>query len=142
MSQDWDFFFRTVADTTVGGVRSAAIFADLALRDRPPETVRPVVVRVAVPMRSPRPDGLGDESEADALYAIEDDLFRTLARGARAFADWHLDAAGRLADNLSEYLREERPLLLGRPQLDDLAAAAGQFEADLAALEARVRRLG
>ncbi len=84
MSQDWDFFFRTVADTTVGGVRSAAIFADLALRDRPPETVRPVVVRVAVPMRSPRPDGLGDESEADALYAIEDDLFRTLARGARA----------------------------------------------------------
>lgn len=84
MSQDWDFFYRSVADTTVGGMRSAAVFTDLALRERFPEPARPFVARVAVSMHSPRPDGLGDEAEAEALYAIEDDLFRTLARGARA----------------------------------------------------------
>ncbi len=82
------------------------------------------------------------DAEEDLSRLVGDIAAHRLAHGARAFADWHRDAAGRLGDNLAEYLREERPLLVGRRQLDDLAASARQFEADLSALESRVRRLG
>jgi hypothetical protein len=84
MPQDWDFFFRSVENTEVGGVRTASVFSDLALRDRAPEQARPWLLRVAIPMHRAHADGLSDESEAEALYAIEDDLFSHLARTARA----------------------------------------------------------
>lgn len=83
MPQDWDFFFRTVDNPVQGGVRAASILTDLALRDRAPDPARSWAVTVAVPLRCPHLDGLSDQAESDALYAIEDDLFTRLTTDLR-----------------------------------------------------------
>jgi hypothetical protein len=118
MSQDWDFFFRTVEATRPGpgglGVCAAALFVDLALREHGPEPARPWLVQVEVAMQSPRADGLGDEGESTALYALEDDLFSALARSAQARYVGRVTSEGRRVhfyyapsdENLSEIVAE------------------------------------
>ncbi len=69
--EDWEFFFRV--EPTGAGL----YFVDLGLRDRV-EPRRPWLVEVRYPLQNPRSDGLADESEANSLDAVEDELFGAL----------------------------------------------------------------
>lgn len=75
MAEDWDFYVAPVDD------HMASIFVDLSLIDSAPEASRTRLLRVAVPLKSPRDDGLSDDDETDALYEVEDALFSAVARG-------------------------------------------------------------
>ena len=61
-----------------------------------------------------------------------------LARGAAA---WHADAAQRIAGSLVEYAAEEKPLLVKRAELEEIAAALAQLRDGLERLEKRIERL-
>src|SRR5262245_21095072 len=78
MSADWEFYICPVDD------RPALVFVDLGLCDEVPDPERPWLLRVTVKMLIVRDDGLGDQEETEALYAIEDGLFEALARGLGA----------------------------------------------------------
>ncbi|HMX15639.1 MAG TPA: hypothetical protein PKD29_02240 [Rhodocyclaceae bacterium] len=81
------------------------------------------------------------DAEEDLSRLVGDIAAHRLVGGARAFAGWQKGSAERLGANVSEYLREEQPLLVGRRQLDDLADGIREFERSLADLEGRVRKL-
>jgi hypothetical protein len=85
--EDWEFFFR------VEPSGSALYFVDLGLRDRV-EPRRPWLVEVRYPLRTPRSDGLADESEGQALDALEDELFGALTGSLRARYVARITAAG------------------------------------------------
>jgi uncharacterized protein (TIGR01619 family) len=78
MNEDWDFYLSTVDD------HPASVFVDLKQIETAPDESRPWLLRVSVPMKSPRDDGLTDREEADLLDAIEDELFAAVARILRA----------------------------------------------------------
>jgi hypothetical protein len=73
MAEDWDIYICPIDD------HLTSVFVDLALHDEAPQAHRPWLLRVAVSLRDPGPDGLGVPDEVDALYAIEDDLFQQVA---------------------------------------------------------------
>lgn len=85
--EDWQFFFR------VEPSGSALYFVDLALRDRV-EPRRPWLVEVRYPLRTPRSDGLADESEGQALDALEDELFGALTGSLHARYVARITSAG------------------------------------------------
>ena len=60
---------------------------------------------------------------------------------ARDAADWHADAARRIAGSLVEYAVEERRLLVKRAALDEIAAAQARLRDGLERLEKRIERL-
>lgn len=78
----------------------------------------------------------------EALARVIGDIaaHRTVS-GLRDVARWHLDTARNLTENVTEYLSEEQPLVLGRPQFDPFAAQLAALRDDLARLEKRVSRL-
>lgn len=78
MAEDWDFYLSPVDDCP------ASIFVDLKQIETAPDASRPWLLRVTVPMKTPRDDGLTDSDEADVLDAIEDELFSAVARTLRA----------------------------------------------------------
>ncbi|RPI90708.1 MAG: DUF695 domain-containing protein [Planctomycetaceae bacterium] len=78
MAEDWDFYVAPVDD------HLASIFVDLSLVESAPEATRTRLLRVAVPLKAPRDDGLSDDDETDALYEVEDALFASVARGLGA----------------------------------------------------------
>jgi len=104
-------------------------------------------------LRGARIDGRADFAEAlgEVLrhldWDVEEDLSRLvgdiaahrLAGAGRAFAAAGADSARRLADNLDEFFRYERPPGIGRAEAAAFAGAVALLRADANALE---RRLG
>jgi hypothetical protein len=75
VSDSWEFYLCRVEG------RPASIAFDLGLRRSAPQVDRPWLLCVQALLRSPRPDGLPDGTEAQALNALEDRLQeRLLAR--------------------------------------------------------------
>ena len=66
MSESWEFYECVIDD------ERAFVALDLAFHDEGPDPVRPVSVRVTVPLLSPREDGLPSSEERPRLDAIED----------------------------------------------------------------------
>ena len=64
--QDFDVYFSQIED------RPASFVIDLAARKHAPVATHPVRLMIRVPMLRPRPDGLRDRSEMDALGQLED----------------------------------------------------------------------
>ncbi len=56
-------------------------------------------------------------------------------------ADWHMQTARKVVENLSEYLSEEQPVLVRRHALEDLASDSAALRDDLARLEKRLQKL-
>ncbi|OIR03539.1 hypothetical protein GALL_143980 [mine drainage metagenome] len=57
-----------------------------------------------------------------------------------AFAAWQVQATRNLAENVAEYLTEEKPMLARAADAADFARAVGRLEEDLAGLERRLMR--
>lgn len=66
MAPKWNFYFYRVNDAL------ASIYLDLELVANAPVGSQPWLLWVWVDMRSPRPDGLSSEEEAETLWAIEE----------------------------------------------------------------------
>ena len=63
---DFDFYMTMIDD------KPASIVVDLAAGSAAPVESHPVLLGIRIPMRQPRPDGLRDGAELDALADIED----------------------------------------------------------------------
>lgn len=87
MSDSWEFYLCRVEG------RPASIALDLGLRRAAPQAKRPWLLCVQALLRSPRPDGLPDGTEAQALNALEDRLQERLLARCDAVE------AGRLSTN-------------------------------------------
>ncbi|HTJ43775.1 MAG TPA: DUF695 domain-containing protein [Kofleriaceae bacterium] len=70
---DFDFYMTMIDD------KPASIVVDLAAGPAAPVETHPVLLGIRVPMRNPRPDGLRDGDELDALAEIEDRFSDKLA---------------------------------------------------------------
>lgn len=80
--------------------------------------------------------------EEDLARVVGDIAAHRLVGGATAFAAWQRDKLTALAENLGEYLTEERPAIVRRPASADFAATVTATQADVERLEQRLRRLG
>jgi len=76
--QDFDLYLVDVDD------RPATVVVDLAARAHAPVASHPLRLDVRVAMRTPRPDGLRDASELDALGDLESRLAAGLGRAVDA----------------------------------------------------------
>jgi ubiquinone biosynthesis protein UbiJ len=81
------------------------------------------------------------DAEEDIAKFAGDAAAHRLVAMAKEAAAWHADAARRLAEGLIEYVTEERPLLVKRGELDEIAAANARLRDGLERLEKRVDRL-
>ncbi len=81
------------------------------------------------------------DGEEALARLIGDIAAHRAVNGLRDVARWHLDTARNLTENVAEYLTEEQPLLLGRPQFDPFAEQMAALRDDLARLDKRVGRL-
>jgi ubiquinone biosynthesis accessory factor UbiJ len=79
--------------------------------------------------------------EEDLSHLLGDVAAHRLAQAGRAFAAWHVDAAGRLAAAFADYVVEEQRLLVRRAEHADLASAVARLRDALERLEKRVLRL-
>ena len=66
---------------------------------------------------------------------------RRVARAARAFAAWHVDALGRLAAALGDYLTDEKRILARRAELEALDESVARLRDGIARLDKRLERL-
>lgn len=82
------------------------------------------------------------DAEEDLARVVGDIAAHRLVGGATAFAAWQRDKLTALAENLGEYLTEERPAIVRRPASADFAAGVAAVQADLERLAQRLRRLG
>ena len=80
--------------------------------------------------------------EQDLSTAVGDVAAHRIAEAARGLAAWQTDAAKRLGDALSDYLTEEKRLLIQRAELDALAGHTASLRDAIDRLEQRIRRLG
>lgn len=79
--------------------------------------------------------------EEDLSRLVGDVAAHRLAGAARAFAAWPAEAARRLGESLADYAVEEKRMLVGRAELEELRAALARLDAGLTRLEQRVQRL-
>src|SRR5579859_6653162 len=89
MPEDWDFYFCRVNDAL------ASIALDLSLRKVVPDLSKPDLLWIWVYFKSPRPDGLSDSSEFDALIKIEEKLTETLESKFNAILSGRITTDGR-----------------------------------------------
>ena len=80
--------------------------------------------------------------EDDLSKAVGDIAAHRIAGLLRSFGAWQHQAAHNLAENLSEYLTEEQPMLAKQADQSALVAAVSQLQDDLAQLERRAANLG
>jgi ubiquinone biosynthesis protein UbiJ len=80
--------------------------------------------------------------EEELSRVVGDVAAHRLARSARAFAAWQIDAAERLAAAFADYAVEEQRLLVRRAEHADFASAVARMRDALERLEKRVQRLG
>jgi uncharacterized protein (TIGR01619 family) len=85
----WASYFANVND------RLASIALDLDLRGEAPNKSKPLLLWVWVYLRSPKPDGLSDDSEFDVLATIEDSLVKELGRACNAVESGRITSDGR-----------------------------------------------
>ena len=78
--------------------------------------------------------------EEDLSKAVGDIAAHRIAGQLKSFGAWQAQAARNLAENVAEYLTEERPMLAKQVELTALAASVIQLQEDLARLEQRVER--
>lgn len=64
-----------------------------------------------------------------------------IAQGLHQFALWQREAASNLAQNIGEFLADERPVLTRPRAVADFARTVGELREALSRLEARVERL-
>jgi len=84
---------------------------------------------------------LRPDLEEGAAKLVGDVAAHRLAGFARDAAAWHADAARRIAGSLVEYAVEERPLLVPRAVLAEIAAAQANLRDGLERIEKRIERL-
>jgi uncharacterized protein (TIGR01619 family) len=72
--ENWDSYICNVNGEL------ASIFLNLSLAKTAPDSSRPRLLYVWVKMRSPRPDGLSSQEEADALWKLGDGLTASLEK--------------------------------------------------------------
>lgn len=80
--------------------------------------------------------------EEDLAGVVGDVAARRIGGAVRDLAAWHLDAARRLAAALADYAAEERRWVLGRGELEALAADVAKLRDALERLDKRLARLG
>lgn len=122
------------------------------------EIVLPATAPLALPegreamMRGARITGAADFADAlgfvlrNLEWDAEEDLSRVvgdiaahrLAKAAKDFAATRAEAARRLAGNVEEYLRYERPAGIGRPEMATFAADVGMLRRDIDTLDRRI----
>lgn len=74
----------------------------------------------------------------DLSKVFGDVVAERMVREGKRFAAWNLEAAEKLAQNFSEYLIEEQPLLARPADVRQFLADADQLRDDLARLEKRI----
>jgi ubiquinone biosynthesis protein UbiJ len=79
--------------------------------------------------------------EEDLSRVVGDIAAHRLTTGASAFAAWQRDKLKSLAENLAEYLTEERPAIARRLAIADFSADVDCLRDDVARLEKRLQRL-
>jgi len=80
--------------------------------------------------------------EEDLSKAVGDIAAHRIGGQLRSFGAWQAQATQNLAENVAEYLTEERPALLAKRELGAFSEAVNQLSDDLAQLESRAQRLG
>ena len=81
------------------------------------------------------------DAEEDLAQFVGDVAARRLVALAKDAAAWHADAAQRIAGSLVEYATEEKPLIVKRAALEEIAAAHASLRDGLERLEKRIERL-
>ncbi len=109
---EFDFYLTRIGDSPVSFV------LDMALAASAPLESHPLRLEVRVAMLAPRPDGLRDAGEADALAEVEDQVVGTLERALDAIYAGRFVAKGHSA--FVFYLPE-----LARAQLAALSGIVG-----------------
>ncbi len=79
--------------------------------------------------------------EEDLSRVVGDIAAHRLVAGAKSLGAWQADARQRLAENIAEFLSEEKRLLLTKAELETFARGGESLRDDLARLEARVAGL-
>jgi regulator of RNase E activity RraB len=82
MSEQWEPDFDSYLAEEEGA--PVSIVVDLAASEVAPITTHPVLLRMTIPMRAPRPDGLRSDEETEALNAFEDALIERMRKQAGA----------------------------------------------------------
>jgi ubiquinone biosynthesis accessory factor UbiJ len=79
--------------------------------------------------------------EEELSQVLGDVLAHRLARAARAFGAWHLDAAQRVTGALVDYASEEKKVLVRRTEFEALAEPLARLRDAIARLDKRLERL-
>jgi ubiquinone biosynthesis protein UbiJ len=87
-------------------------------------------------------EALPDIAEEDLSRVVGDVAARRLAKGARDFLAWQVDAAQRLAGAFADYATEEAGFLVGRAEHAEFAARVAALRDALDRLDKRIARLG
>lgn len=111
-AQDFDVYMATLDD------KPASFVIDLAAAAHAPVASHPVLVRVRVPMRAPRADGLRADAELAPLAALEDQFVEALETKVDAIYVGRMVHDG--VTTLALYVPEAH-----RAELDQLPALTG-----------------
>ncbi len=76
--EDWDFYLCEIAQ------QPASVFLDLSWFEESPVSGLDQLLRVKLPMHTPREDGLSSQAEAEALHDAEDAIVEALESRAQA----------------------------------------------------------
>lgn len=79
--------------------------------------------------------------EEDLSRAVGDIAAHRIAGLLRAFGAWHQQATRKLAENIAEYLSEERPTLVNQGALNAFSADVNRLSDDLTRVESRIRNM-
>ena len=82
-----------------------------------------------------------DLAEEDLSRLVGDVAAHRLAQGARDFLAWQADAAGRLGAAFTDYVTEEKGMVVARPEHASFAAEVARLRDALERLEKRIGRL-
>ena len=80
--------------------------------------------------------------EEDLSHVVGDIAAHRIANSLRALTSWQKQAAQNLAENASEYLRDETGLLPAPQEIAAFSDAVDHLRDDLARLEKRLQKLG
>ena len=89
MSENWDSYICNVNG------HLASVFLNLSLFKMAPDSSRPCLLYVWVKMKSPRPDGLSSQEEAEALWKLGDALTASFEKELNAIFIGRITTQGR-----------------------------------------------
>jgi ubiquinone biosynthesis protein UbiJ len=81
------------------------------------------------------------DAEEDLARAMGDIAAHRLVGGVSALAAWQRDKLRSVAENIGEYLTEERPLIVRRLASADFSVAVAALQRDVERLEQRLQQL-